>query len=86
VGSGRRARPDSKLVEPSHLIAAVFKIGAAFGSLERPEDRYRGEEVRRMNKETDAKASWFRLLITVVLDWRLVMAIVLLVLVVLLRK
>jgi hypothetical protein len=39
-----------------------------------------------MNKETDAKASWFRLLITVVLDWRLVMAIVLLVLVVLLRK
>jgi hypothetical protein len=39
-----------------------------------------------MNKETDVKASWFRLFIAVVLDWRLVMAIVLLVLVVLLRK
>ena len=39
-----------------------------------------------MNKETDAKASWFRLFITVALDWRLVMAIVLLVLEVLLKK
>ena len=39
-----------------------------------------------MNQETDAKTSWFRLLITVVLDWRLVMAIVLLVLVVLLKR
>ena len=39
-----------------------------------------------MNKETDAKASWFRLFITIVLDWRLVLAVVLLVLVVLLRK
>ena len=39
-----------------------------------------------MEKKTDAKASWFRLFITVVFDRRLVMAIVLLVLVVLLRK
>ncbi len=40
-----------------------------------------------MNRETDdAKTSWFRLFITVVLDWRLVMAIALLVLVVLLKR
>lgn len=39
-----------------------------------------------MKQETDAKASWFRLFITIALDWRLVLAIVLLVLVVLLRK
>lgn len=71
---------------PSCLIAAVFRIGAAFGSFERLEDRYRGEEVRRMNEGNDGKTSWFRLFIMVVLDWRLMMAIVLLVLVVLLKR
>ena len=39
-----------------------------------------------MNLEKDAQTSWFRLLITVVLDWRLVLAVVLLIVVLLLKK
>ncbi len=38
-----------------------------------------------MNPEKDAQTSWFRLFITVVLDWRLVMALVLLVIVLLMK-
>ncbi len=38
-----------------------------------------------MDLEKDAKTSWFRLFITVVLDWRLVLAVVLLVVVLLIR-
>ncbi len=40
-----------------------------------------------MEPEKDAnQTSWFRLLITVAIDWRLVVAVVLLLLVLLLRK
>ena len=38
-----------------------------------------------MNLEKDGQTSWFRLLITVVLDWRLVLAVVLLIVVLLLK-
>ncbi len=38
-----------------------------------------------MNPEKDEQTSWFRLFITVVLDWRLVMALVLLVIVLLMK-
>ena len=38
-----------------------------------------------MNLEKDAETSWFRLFITVVIDWRLVLAAVLLVIVLLMR-
>ncbi len=38
-----------------------------------------------MNTEKDESTSWFRLLITVVLDWRLVLAVVLLVIVLLMK-
>ena len=38
-----------------------------------------------MNTGKDVSTSWFRLFITVALDWRLVMAVVLLVIVLLMR-
>ncbi len=38
-----------------------------------------------MDLEKDGETSWIRLLITVVLDWRLVLAVVLLVVVLLMR-
>lgn len=38
-----------------------------------------------MHPEKDVPTSWFRLLITVVLDWRLVLAVVLLVIVLLMK-
>ena len=38
-----------------------------------------------MNLEKDAQTSWFRLLITISLDWRFVMAVVLLAIVLLMR-
>ena len=38
-----------------------------------------------MNSEKDASTSWFRLFITIVLDWRLVLAAVLLIVVLLMR-
>ncbi len=38
-----------------------------------------------MNSDKDGQSSWFRLFITVALDWRLVMAVVLLVIVLLMK-
>ena len=38
-----------------------------------------------MDPEKDVSTSWFRLLITIALDWRLVMAVVLLVIVLLMK-
>jgi hypothetical protein len=38
-----------------------------------------------MELERDAKASWFRLAVSVVLDWRLVLSVVLLLIVLLMK-
>ena len=39
-----------------------------------------------MTVEKDARASWFRLAISIVFDWRLILSVVLLLIVVLLMK
>lgn len=38
-----------------------------------------------MEKKQDARASWFRLAVTVVLDWRLILSVVLLLIVLLMK-
>jgi hypothetical protein len=60
-----------------------YQDRAAFGSRQRLRRPCRGKEVRPM--EHDEERSWLRLLITIAIDWRLVIAVILLLLL-LLRK
>ena len=60
-----------------------YQDRAAFGSRQRLRGPCRGKEVRPM--EHDKERSWLRLLITIAIDWRFVIAVILLLLL-LLRK
>jgi hypothetical protein len=55
--------------------------GARAGRIERPAGRVNAKEVRTM----DEKSSWMRVLISIAIDWRFVIALVLLILALLVK-